>query len=61
MSRIEIAVEDLLDPMIRGEEVVLEPGEQTLLAAWVSTCAYGDISQTMAENCRSRPRSTGRS
>jgi hypothetical protein len=50
MSRMEVAGEDLLDPMIRGEEVVLGPGEQTLLAAWVSKCAYGYISQTMPEN-----------
>lgn len=48
MSRMEIAVENILDPMIRGERVVLGPDEQTLLAAWASKCAYAyaaDISQ----------------
>jgi hypothetical protein len=50
MSRMEIAVEDIRDPMISGEEAVLGPDEQTLLAAWVSKCAYGYISETKPEN-----------
>jgi hypothetical protein len=40
MSRLEIAVQDILDPMIRGEHLRLTSQDQTLLAAWASKCAY---------------------
>ena len=40
MSRLEIAVQDVLAPMIDGEEVVISRDQQALLAAWVSKCMY---------------------
>ena len=46
MSRMEIAVQEVLDPMIRGEQVVLGPEEQILLAAWASKCAYAYAADT---------------
>jgi hypothetical protein len=40
MSRLEIDIQDILDGMIRGEQIMLGAEEQTLLAAWASKCAF---------------------
>lgn len=50
MSRMEIAVQDLIDPMIRGEEVLLTPDDQALLAAWATKCMYAKTSTVLPSN-----------
>jgi hypothetical protein len=47
MSRheiVEIAVQEVLDPMIRGQQVVLGAEEQSLLATW----AYHDCRRLLS-------------
>jgi hypothetical protein len=55
MSRLEIAAQDLLDPMIRGKPAQLGPEEQSLLATWASKCAYTYAAEW---DLRNRPWST---
>lgn len=50
MSRMEIAVQDILDPMIRSEPITLTPDDQTLLAAWASKCAYAYAARWAPQN-----------
>jgi hypothetical protein len=45
MSRLEIAAQDILDPMIRVEEVEISIDSQIVLATWASKCMYAYASE----------------
>jgi hypothetical protein len=54
MAAMEIAVRDLLDPVMRsdGTDVTarLEPEDQVLLATWMSKCVYAYSADLTPQN-----------
>lgn len=50
MSQMENRAKAILDPMIRGQSVVLGRDEQTLLAGWVAKFGYAYLSELDPQN-----------